>query len=531
MSWLGNTQTPDVEDGFVDELTLPEMLNVTTAYVDANIAAGRGGKTAFFYGDQQITYQDVLEQVNRTGNALRALGLDMEQRVALLLLDCPEFVSSFFGAIKIGAVAVPMNTLLRPADYAYLLNDSRAKALIVSAALVPQIEAIRSELMYLRHLIVVGNAGPYLSYHRLLAEASSTLEAVPAHRDDMAFWLYSSGSTGFPKGAVHLHHDMLYVSDLVGKQILQITEADRTFSAAKLFFAYGLGNNMYVPMRFGASAVLLPDRPTPEAVFVTITRYRPTVFYGVPTLYTQMLQVQDAPSRYDLSSLRLCVSAGESLPPEIFRRWHERFGLEICDMIGSTEALYVFIGNRPGRIRVGSTGEVLPGFEAKIVDDTGQTVGPDEVGTLLVRGDSTSPFYWNKHRKSQQTMLGDWLNTGDKFHCDAEGFYWYAGRTDDMLKVGGIWVSPIEVENTLLEHQAVLEAAVVGAEDNDALVKPKAYVVLRQGHSASPQLATALQDFVKSKIASYKYPRWIEFIDELPKTATGKMQRFKLREL
>lgn len=513
----------------MDELTLPETLNVATAYVDANVAAGRGASTAFFYRDQQITYQDVLEQVNRTGNALRALGLDLEQRVALLLLDCPEFVYSFFGTIKIGAVAVPMNTLLRPHDYAYLLNDSRARALVVSEAFVPQIEAIRGDLTYLRHIIVVGHAGPHLAYHRLLAEASSTLEAVPTSKDDMAFWLYSSGSTGFPKGAVHLHHDMLYVSDLVGKEVLQMTEADRAFSAAKLFFAYGLGNTMYVPMRFGASGVLWPDRPTPETVFETIARYRPTVFYGVPTLYAQMLQVPDAPSRYDLSSLRLCVSAGESLPPEIFRRWHDRFGLEICDMIGSTEALHVFIGNRPGRVRVGSTGELLPGFEAKIVDDDGQEVGPDEVGTLLVRGDSTAPFYWNKHRKSQQTMLGDWLNTGDKFRRDAAGFYWYAGRTDDMLKVGGIWVSPIEVENTLLEHQAVLEAAVVGAEDSDRLVKPKAYVVLRQGHSASPHLATELQEFVKNRIAPYKYPRWIEFVNELPKTATGKIQRFKLR--
>jgi benzoate-CoA ligase len=515
----------------MDELTLPDILNVATAYVDANVAAGRGGKTAFLYREQQITYQDVLEQVNRTGNALQALGVEVEQRVAMLLLDCPEFVYSFFGAMKIGAVAVPLNTLLRPADYRYLLHDSRARVLIVSAALLPQIEPIRHELSALRHIIVVGQAGPHLAYDRLLAAASSTLEAMPMSKDDMAFWLYSSGSTGFPKGAVHLHHDMLYVSDLVGAQVLQMTEADRTFSAAKLFFAYGLGNNLYIPMRFGASAVLLPDRPTPEAVFETISRDHPTVFYGVPTLYTQMLQIEDAPSRYDLSSLRLCVSAGESLPPEIFRRWQARFGLEICDMIGSTEALYVFIGNRPGRVRVGSTGELLPGFEARIVDDNSHEVGVDEVGTLLVKGESTAPFYWNKHHKSQQTMLGAWLNTGDKFHRDAEGFYWYAGRTDDMLKVGGQWVSPIEVENALFEHPAVLEAAVVGAEDSDALIKPKAYVVLRPGYSASAPLTTELQDFVKTKIAHYKYPRWIEFITALPKTATGKIQRFKLREL
>jgi benzoate-CoA ligase len=512
------------------ELHIPDTFNVATAYVDVNIEAGRGARTAFYYREQQITYQQVLENVNRTGNMLRALGVESEQRVALLLLDCPAFVYSFFGAIKIGAVAVPMNTLLTPADYRYLLHDSRAKVLIVNDTLLPQVAAVQHDLPSLQHIIVVGQASMYLSYDQLLTEASSTLAAAPTSKDDMAFWLYSSGSTGFPKGAVHLHHDMLYCSDLFGEQVLQITEADRTFSAAKLFFAYGLGNNMYIPMRMGASAVLLPDRPTPPTVFETITHYQPTVFYGVPTLYAQLLQVDDAASRYDLSSLRLCLSAGESLPPELFRRWKDRFGLEICDVIGSTEALHVFIGNRPGDIRIGSTGREVLGFEAKIVDEHGQTVPTDTVGTLLVRGDSTAPFYWNKHHKSQQTMLGDWLNTGDQFRRDAEGYYWYSGRADDMLKVGGIWVSPIEVENALIEHEAVLETGVVGAMDQDELVKPKAYVVLRQGYTASPQLATELQDFIKSKIAPYKYPRWIEFVAELPKTATGKIQRFKLRE-
>src|SRR5215813_4737536 len=369
----------------MDELTLPDTLNVATAYVDANIVAGRGPKTAFFYHEQQFTYQDVLDQVNRTGNALQALGLEVEQRVALLLLDCPEFVYSFFGAMKIGAVAVPMNTLLRPADYSYLLNDSRAKVLIVSESLLPQIEAIRQELNHLRQIIVVGKAGPHLSYDRLLAEASSTLEATPMSKDDMAFWLYSSGSTGFPKGAVHLHHDMLYVSDLAGKQIMQITEADRTFSAAKLFFAYGLGNAGYFPMGAGAQSVLYPHRPTPDAVFEVIARHRPTLFFGIPTLYAAMLAIKEAEKRWDVSSLRLCVSAGEALPEELYNRWRERFGVEIIDGIGTTEILHIFLSNRPGASRPGSTGLPVPGYDATVVDDDGRPVKHAVAGRLRVK--------------------------------------------------------------------------------------------------------------------------------------------------
>jgi benzoate-CoA ligase len=323
---------------------------------------------------------------------------------------------------------------------------------------------------------------------------------------------------------------MVVCSDTYALRVLGITERDRTFSAAKLFFAYGLGNNMYFPMRVGGQGVLYPHRPLPEAMFETIQAYRPTIFFGVPTLYAGMLAVKEAEKRYDLSSLRLCVSAGEALPAELYTRWKERFGLEILDGIGTTEILHIFLSNRPGQVKPGSSGLPVPGYEVAIVDDDGRPVPRGEVGNLRVRGDSTMAFYWNKHEKTKETLHGHWIQTGDKYYQDEEGTFWYCGRSDDMLKVGGIWVSPVEVEATLIGHPAVLEAAVVGKEDTDKLVKPKAFVVLKDTHSLSPELEAELQSFVKDKIAPYKYPRWIEFVPELPKTATGKIQRFKLRQ-
>jgi len=322
---------------------------------------------------------------------------------------------------------------------------------------------------------------------------------------------------------------MLYCVETYGKQVLQMTEADRTVSAAKLFFAYGLGNNMYFPMAVGAQGVLFPHRPLPEAMFQQISKHRPTLFFGIPTLYAAMLQVKDADKRFDLSSLRLCVSAGEALPEELYKRWHERFGVEILDGIGTTEILHVFLSNRPGQIRPGSTGLPVPGYEAIVVDDEGRILPRGEIGNLRVKGDSIMAYYWNQHEKTKDTLFGHWIQTGDKYYQDEDGYFWYCGRADDMLKVGGIWVSPVEVENTLIGHPAVLETAVVGHEDSDRLVKPKAFVVLKEGHAGSAALDAELKGFVKDKIAPYKYPRWIEFVSELPKTATGKIQRYKLR--
>jgi benzoate-CoA ligase len=511
--------------------SLPAQFNVATWFVDRNVAEGRGDKPAFRYEDRVLTYADVLELTNRTGNALRELGLRMEDRVLVLCLDAPEFLGAFWGAIKIGAIPLPMNTLMRAGDYLYFLEDSRARAAIISAPLLAEAGPVLRRSPFLEHVLIAGGPAPapYLSYEACVAKASPALEAAPTSRDDAAFWMYSSGSTGRPKGAVHLQHDMVVCYETYARQVLGIRPSDRVYSAAKLFFAYGLGNANYFPMGAGAESVLYPHRPTPESVFEVITRYRPTIFFGVPTLYAGMLALKEADTRYDVSSLRLCVSAGEALPDELYARWQQRFGVELIDGIGTTEILHIFLSNRPGSVRPGSTGLPVPGYEAVIVDDAGLPVKQGEIGNLRVKGDSTMAYYWNKHEKTKDTLYGHWIQTGDKYYQDADGYFWYAGRADDMLKVGGIWVSPVEVENTLIKHPAVLEAAVVGAEDTDRLVKPKAFVVLKDPAAAAPGLGEELKAFVKDKIAPYKYPRWIEFVTELPKTATGKIQRYKLR--
>lgn len=508
-------------------LELPEVYNAATTFVDENIALGRGDKTAIYYYDEKYSYRDVSEWVNRTGNALKELGLEIEQRVLLILPDCPEFAFSFFGAIKIGAVPVPVNPWLKAKDYEFLLEDSRAKVVIAHGSNVSEVEPILGSSRHLKHVLIVGKPeGRALSYRDVVSKASSRLEAAATSRDDVLMWAYTSGSTGLPKGVVHLQHDMITITDLFVKPVLGMTESDISFSASKLFFTYGLGNSLYFPFRFGASTVLWPERPEPEKVLQVIEKYRPTFFFSVPTLYARLLRVE---KKYDLSSLRICLSSGEPLPPALFYRWKEKHGIELLDVVGSTEAMHDFLANRPGRVKVGSSGEVTPAFEAKIVDEEGREVAVGEVGHLLVRGDATSPYYWNRHDQTKKTMIGEWLRTGDTFRRDREGYYWYCGRSDDMLKVGGQWVSPIEIENTLLEHVAVLEAAVVGHPDRDGLIKPRAYVVLKSEYEPSEKLVTELQSLVKKRLEPYKYPRWIDFVQDLPKTATGKIQRFRLR--
>ncbi|PYM33807.1 MAG: benzoate-CoA ligase family protein [Candidatus Rokuibacteriota bacterium] len=509
---------------------LPTQFNVAEHFVDRNVAEGRGASAAFLYADRTLTYADVQDLVNRAGNALLELGVGLEDRVLMICLDAPEFVGTFWGAIKIGAVPIPVNTLMRSADYLYFLNDSRAKVAVVSGPLLAEAAPALAEARYLEHVLIAGGpAGRFMSWEDRLFRASAQLAAAPTSRDEPAFWLYSSGSTGSPKGVVHLHHDMYVCAETYAKQVLGLRATDRVLSAAKLFFAYGLGNAGYFPMAVGAQSVLYPLRPQPESMFEQIARYRPTLFFGVPTLYAAMLAVKEAERRFDTSSLRLCVSAGEALPDELYARWRERFGVELIDGIGTTEILHIFLSNRPGAARPGSSGLPVPGYEAIVVDDEGRPVPPGEIGNLRVKGDSIMAYYWNKHEKTKETLFGPWIQTGDKYFQDKDGFFWFCGRADDMLKVGGIWVSPVEVEATLVRHAAVLEAAVVGKEDTDRLVKPKAFVVLKEPWKAGDALAGELKAFVKDKIAPYKYPRWIEFVGELPKTATGKIQRFKLR--
>ena len=510
---------------------LPARYNAAETFIDAHRGV-RGSAVAIRCQGKTVSYGELAENVDRCGNALRELGISVEQRVDILCADSPAFVYAFFGAIKIGAVPVPTNPLLTPRDLAYILNDSRAAAIVVSASLLPKVLEIRKDVPRLRHVLVTGGdaASGTLSFEQVLASADDELSPADTTPDDACFWLYSSGTTGFPKGAVHLQHDMVYCCDTYGASVLRTTDDDRHFTVSPLFHAYGLGNGVFFPLRVGASTVYKPERPTPELVYSLITQEKPTILFTAPTFYAALLAYPSEGFAYDLSSLRMCVSAGEALPKTLFEQWKARFGLEILDGIGATEMLHIFISNYPGKAKGGTSGTPVPGYRAKIVDDDGEELGRGETGNLWVAGDSCAAYYWNKHEKSKAAFKGDWYVTGDKYHVDADGYFTYEGRSDDMLKVSGQWVSPAEVEAALIEHPAVLECGVVGMKDKDELVKPKAFVLLKNGRQPSEELAEELKSFVKGKITPYKYPRWIEFVPELPKTVTGKIQRYKLRE-
>jgi benzoate-CoA ligase len=498
---------------------LPRDYNAAVDLVGRN--AGRGSKVAYIDDGGSCTYGELAERVDRAANALLAMGLAREDRIGIAMLDSADWVALFLGAIKVGIVPVAMNTLLTPKDYEYQLRDSRSRAVFVSEPLLKSFESLHCP--DLRHVV------PHSRLKELISKAGGKAQAAPTTRDDMCFWLYSSGSTGAPKGTVHLHSHLIATAELYARPILGIRESDVVFSAAKLFFAYGLGNALTFPMSVGASAVLMAERPTPDAVFKRLVEKRPTIFYGVPTLYAALLVSPAFPKKEELK-LRICISAGEALPEGLGKRWTDRTGVEILDGIGSTEMLHIFISNRPGEVRYGTTGKPVPGYQVRLVDDHGSVITkPGELGELQISGPTSAIMYWNQRERTKNTFQGPWTRSGDKYSFDSEGYYTYGGRSDDMLKVSGIYVSPVEVEAALITHDAVLEAAVVGVEDEQKLVKPKAFVVLKPGQAPSDGLKSALQQHVKDKLAPYKYPRWIEFMSELPKTATGKIQRFKLR--
>jgi benzoate-CoA ligase len=510
----------------------PERYNAAVDLLDANLEQGRAERTAIRTAAGEWTYAQVVAGANRFGNALRELGVEAENRVMMAVLDSPEFATSFFGAIKLGAVPVPVNTNLKPADYAYFLNDSRAKVAVVSAPLADLLRQVRPSLHHLKHLVVVGDAEPgELSYAEITGAAGSELAAFDSSRDDMCFWLYSSGTTGYPKGAVHLQHDMRVSFELYARPFLEITEDDTCFSVAKLYFAYGLGNGLYFPFAAGATTVLHPGPPAAASLLPIVRRFRPSLYFAVPTSYANTLAADpEVWAEADFGSVRVCVSAGEPLSGSILQRWKSKTGTDILDGIGSTECCHIFISNRRDDIRPDCSGKVVPGYEARLVDEGGREVEDGQVGNLMIKGDSICAYYWNQHQRSRTTILGEWINTGDKYVRDSEGYFRYQGRSDDMLKVGGIWVSPVEVEMTVNAHEAVLECAVVGIENEQALLRPVAYVVLQPGRAADVELEESIRNHVRERLAHFKCPRDFFFVDTLPKTATGKIQRYKLRE-
>ena len=545
-------------------LEFPERFNMADYFLYHNLEEGRENKVCLYYEDRTFTYGETARMSNRAGNALRELGLEIEDRILIVLPDCPEFVWTWFGSARIGAVITMVNPLLPAEDYKYYLDYTRARVAVIHESLLKTFNEAAAQANYLRAVLVVTQTvrGPQpgspagvldslrsddvrqtnsLSYDDRLvwssftgAVLSAADECTPAdtHRDDIAIWLFTSGSTGHPKGAVHLQHDLPFNTEVFAKRTMGVNENDLTVSVPKLFFGYATGTNLLFPFAVGGATALFSERSTPEKLFEVIGRYRPTILTTVPTMINSMLNATDT-SNHDLSSLRFCYSAGEALPIELYERWKKNLGVEICDGIGSAEMFHIYITNRPGDVKPGSLGKVVKGYEARIVDAAGKELPAGEMGTLKIKGDSAALCYWNAHEKSKETFAGDWCTTGDQFHVDNEGYYWYRGRTDDMLKVSGIFVAPTEIENCLLQHEAVLECAVIGYDSGDGLVKPKAFVVLRKDISAgSPNdaLASELREFVKSHLAPYKYPRWIEFVSSLPKNDRGKIDRKKLKQ-
>ena len=527
---MAQAQARAAESQAAEQMGLvPRDYNFAADVLQRNLAAGRANKPAYIDGSRTLTYGQLAERVARFGAALRGVGLRREERVLIALTDTIDWPTAFLGCLKAGIIAVPVNTLLTEDDYRFMLADSRAKCLVVSEVLFPRFERIINESPDLEHVIVSGsNPHGYRLFEDIIGADEPEHYTAPTVADDIAFWLYTSGSTGKPKGAVHVHASLKLTNDLYAEPIVGIRETDVVHSVAKLFFAYGLGNAMTFALSAGATVILNPERPTPDGVAAVLRNHPVTIFFAVPTFYAAFLASPSAPQKSEVK-FRRCISAGEALPEQIARRFKERYGVDIYDGLGTTEMLHIYLSNVPGATKYGATGKAVSGYEIKLIGDDGQPVKRGELGELYVRGPTSAIMYWNNREKSRTTFQGEWTRSGDKYFQDEEGYYICAGRQDDMLKVSGIYVSPFEVEAALSSHPEVLEAAVVGWFDEERLIKPKAFVVLKQSDKASDELARVLQDHVKQLLAPYKYPRWIEFRSELPKTATGKIQRFKLR--
>ena len=511
------------------QVTRDNSYNAAQDLLGRNINNERANKIAVIDSKGSYTYAEIDAQARQFANLLCELGIHAEQRIVLCLDDTVAFPVCFLGAILAGIVPIPVNTRLAEKDYKFILNDSRARMLVLTPDLLMHFDPHLKNHPNLDHVFLVGGtSGSYKTLNRAMSKSSTRFQTARTKADDICFWLYTSGTTGVPKGAVHLHSHLMDTANLYAIPVLEIKSDDVVYSAAKLFFAYGLGNGLTFPFAVGATTVLLEGPPTPSAVAEILTENQPTIFYGVPTLFAILLASEELPNR-EATRLRLCVSAGEALPEDLLKRWQSHMGCDILDGLGSTEMLHIFLSNRQGDVRPNCSGLAVPGYKLRIVDDNNNEVPNGELGNLHVCGPTSAIMYWNQRQKSRDTFRGQWTVTGDKYRVDEEGYYIYGGRTDDMLKVGGIYVSPFEVEGALIAHDAILEVAVIGHPDSDKLVKPKAFVVLKEGYEPTDTLVCQLKSFVRGTLAEFKYPRWIEFVNELPKTATGKIQRFKLR--